>query len=150
LVFVVSTLVAARRDTRPEGGITSTGTSVFTSPVIVLFCSAFFIACIFTAPWPSLGLAGALIGLTGLFGILYVSRVILRARRLDGYTADREDWIWFMLLPMLSYIVIAASGFGLVHVPLLAPFTLGGATVLLIFIGIRNAWDVITYLAING
>ncbi len=149
LVFVASTLVAARRESRPEGVAVSAGTSVFTSPVVVIFCSVFLISCIFAAPWPSPGFAGSLIGLTGLFGVLYVSRVIFRATRLEGYIADPEDWAWFMYLPLISYIVICASGFALVHIPVHASFALAAATVMLIFIGIRNAWDVITYLALN-
>lgn len=145
LVFVVVTLVAGRR----EQPATSEGTSVFTSPTVVHFCAAFLISGIFAAPWPSPGLAGTAIGLTGIFGVLLLVRVIYRARRISSYRADLSDWIWFVGLPMIAYIVLLVGGFMLVHAPMPSSFAIGAGTLLLIFVGIHNAWDVVTYLAID-
>ena len=147
LVFVVVTLSAERRRGQPGR---SEGTSIFNSPTIIHFCIAFLISGIFAAPWPSPGLAGTSIGLAGLFGIVYIAHLVYRARRLTVYQPDFSDWIWFFGLPMAAYIVLFVAGFLLVHVPLQAAFAIGGATLLLIFIGIHNAWDVVTYLAIDN
>jgi hypothetical protein len=145
LVFVVITLVAQRRN---EGAVTGLGTSIFSSPTVVLFCAALFIASVCTAPWPSAGIAGTLIGLTGLTGIVYALRIMVRARQLESYQPDLSDWVWFTLLPLLASAAVCISGFMLVHAPLHATFALAGATILLVFIGIHNAWDVIVYMVI--
>jgi hypothetical protein len=145
LVFVVITLAAGRRD-RPT---TMEGTSVFTSPTVVHFCAAFLISGIFAAPWPSPGLAGTAIGLTGLFGVLLLTRVTYRAWRIATYRADLGDWIWFIALPTLAYFMLLVAGFALVHMPAQSSFVIGAATLLLIFVGIHNAWDVVTYLVID-
>ena len=144
LVFVVVTLAAERRRGQPG---TSEGTSIFSSPTIMHFCLAFLISGIFAAPWPSAGLAGTSIGLTGLFGFLYTSRVLYRASRITTYQPDFSDWVWFVAVPMAAYIVVCVAGFMLVHVPAQSAFAIGGATLVLIFTGIHNAWDVVTYLA---
>lgn len=146
LVFVVVTLVAGRR----EQPATSEGTSIFTSPTVVYFCTAFLVSGIFAAPWPSPGFAGTAIGLTGVFGVLLLLRVTYRAWRIATYRADLSDWIWFVALPMIAYIVLLVGGFALVHIPMPSSFAIGAATLLLIFIGIHNAWDVVTYLAIDN
>lgn len=144
LVFVVVVLSSERRRGRPGQ---NEGTSIFSSPTIMHFCIAFLISGIFAAPWPAPGLAGTAIGLAGLFGIAYISRVLYRVKRITLYEPDVSDWIWFVGLPMVTYIALCVAGFMLVHVPLQSSFAIGAATLLLIFIGIHNAWDVVTYLA---
>jgi len=47
-------------------------------------------------------------------------------------------------LPCLAYGAIALAA-----VPVQALFILAGGVMLLIFIGIRNAWDSVTYIAID-
>ena len=76
---------------------------------------------------------------------------MLRTRGLKTYSAEIDDWAWYGLLPLLSYIVILVSGTLLVCSPWarIVFFALAGATLLLVFVGIRNAWDVVTYLAIR-
>ena len=145
LVFVVSTIAAGRR----RQPATTSATSVFSTPTIMHFCLAFLISGIFAAPWPSLGLASTSIGLTGLFGIGYIADVIRRTPMLEGYDPDVGDWTWFIVLPMAAYIALCVSGFMLVHVPVPSSFAIGGLTLVLIFLGIHNAWDVVSYLSIN-
>ncbi len=147
LVFIVVTLSADRRRGQPGRG---EGTSIFNSPTIMHFCIAFLISGIFAAPWPRHALAGISVGLAGLFGIVYVTHLVVRARRLTVYQPDFSDWTWFFGLPMAAYIVLFVAGFMLVYVPSQAAFAIGGATLLLIFIGIHNAWDVVTYLAMDN
>ncbi|HUA09058.1 MAG TPA: hypothetical protein VMA98_07255 [Candidatus Acidoferrales bacterium] len=145
LVFVVVTLVAGRRD----DGITGEGTPIFSSPTVVHFTAAFFISCVAAVPWHRPSVPAVVIGCAGLFGIVISLQVVYRARRLTQYQPDRGDWMWFTVFPLLAYVVQSVAGFALPMVPVEAAFTLAAATVALIFIGIHNAWDVITYLAID-
>lgn len=77
--------------------------------------------------------------LIGLCGVAYVLRVMHRTRRLTIYTADLEDWTWYAILPLVAYAALPGQ----------ALFVLAGGVVLLTFIGIRNAWDSLTYIAIG-
>jgi hypothetical protein len=74
--------------------------------------------------------------------------VMHRTRRLTFYTADLEDWTWFTILPFVAYGAMSAGAIALAATPVQALFILAGGVVLLIFIGIRNAWDIVTYVAI--
>jgi hypothetical protein len=102
-----------------------------------------------SAPWASLYNPQVVLAIAGVFGIVYVARLILRARRFQQYRPDVEDWSWFFILPLVAYVAIAVSAV-LLSASSTAPlFIIAGATILLIFIGIHNAWDVVTFLAIQ-
>jgi hypothetical protein len=82
--------------------------------------------------------------------IVYILRVMFRAKRMTGYIPDFENWTWYTLVPLVAYGAIFASAVALPAAPIPALFALAGGVVLLIFTGIRNAWDVVTYIAIAG
>ncbi|MDQ6930376.1 MAG: hypothetical protein M3126_06900 [Candidatus Eremiobacteraeota bacterium] len=146
LMFVVVTLIAGNaRPTTANGE----GSSTFSTPTVVHFCAAFLMSGIMSAPWQSPAHAGAIIGLAGIAGILYVLRVIHKTSHLTVYKPVFEDWIWFGILPLVAYIAIAVTGVLLLVMGPQALFALAGATLLLIFIGIHNAWDIVTYIAIE-
>jgi hypothetical protein len=90
------------------------------------------------------------VALVGVYGLTYVTRIIFRTRRLSAYTADLEDWIWYAVMPLVAYGVLAAGAIAYPIVSVKALFAVGGGVVTLIFIGIRNAWDIVTYLALKG
>lgn len=146
LMFVVISLTAGSRLLR-QAGEADAGFATFSTPTVVHFCAAFFISGILSAPWWGLLPADILIGLTGLAGIVYVARAISAARCLTNYKLDLEDWAWFAVFPLAAYGAIVTAAVLLpFHAPL-ALFVLAGATMLLVFMGIRNAWDIVTYLA---
>ncbi len=144
LMFVVITLTAGleRRGTQD-------GVSTFSTPTVVHFCAALLASAILIAPWPSsLGPALA-IGVAALVGVAYSVRVIYRTWRLTTYNADLEDWTAYAILPLVAYVALLASA---VALPAFAPralFVIAGSVVLLIFLGIHNAWDTVTFLAIT-
>jgi len=146
LMFVVITLVrGGDRSSQSRDGI-----SMFSTPTVLHFCAALFISADLSAPWHSPAHAAVPVGLAGLFGAGYVLRVTYRTRRNTNYTPDTEDWVWYSVLPLVAYVATLASAIALLFVPAIALFVLAGADVLLIFIGIRNAWDVVTFLATGG
>lgn len=141
LTFIVITLVA-------RAGIIGRGDGVaaFSTPTVVHFGAVLLIAVIFTAPWPMLWYVSILLGLIGLAGILYIVVVLRRTRRQTSYELVLEDWLWHMILPFLSYVAFFCSAIALLTDPALTLFVVGTATVLLVFIGIHNSWDSVTYL----
>lgn len=150
LVFVVMTLVAGRdASTSGDSGPSPEGMSVYSTPTVVLFSTAFFISAIAVAPLPTGACYGLPIALMGLVGLFYLGRATIRGLRLDGYEADREDRAWFMFLPLVAYAAIAYAGFALsFRVPYTLP-VLAVSVLFTVLIGIRNAWDVASYLAIK-
>jgi hypothetical protein len=146
LQFVVMTLIADNI-TMPRSGDTL---SAFGSPNVVHFCAALLVSAIFSAPWHSLGPPGVATALCGGFGILYSLTVLRRAMRQRDYKPVLEDWIWHAALPILAYAALLYAGINLHRVSMDAQYLVGGAVLLLVFIGIHNAWDTVTYVTMQG
>jgi hypothetical protein len=144
LMFVVITLIAGTRVQRSSGTIAAFGT-----PNVFHFGAALLVAAILSAPWQALWIAGLLLGIFGLGGVMYVVIVIRRARRQTDYQPVLEDWLWHTVFPLVSYTALLVAAIALPGYPALALFIIGAVTVLLLFIGIHNAWDTITYVAIE-
>jgi hypothetical protein len=145
LMFVVITLV-----TRVERQNTHDGISTFSTPTVVHFCAALLISAILNAPWRSLLGPATLLGLAGLCGVVYVLCIMYRTKRLTMYRPDLDDWAWYTILPFIAYGAILVSAILLPAIPVGALFALAAGVMLLIFIGIRNAWDIVTYIATGG
>jgi len=115
----------------------------------VHFCIALLVAAILSAPWQALWPAGLLLGLCGLWGVTYAVIVVRRARRQTDYIPVLEDWLWHVVFPLVSYAALVVMALLLLGNPALALFGIGAVTVLLLFIGIHNAWDTVTYIAVE-
>lgn len=144
LMFVVMTLIAGNR-TQSTGEAVAT----YNTPTVVHFSCSLLVSATLSAPWHSLLHAGLMLGLIGLYGTAYVIYIMYRTRRVSTYRAQMEDLLWHVALPLVAYVAIVAGAILLPSVPTEALFALAGGNVLLIFIGIHNAWDVVTYIAVD-
>ena len=143
LMFVVITLIAGARVRASSGGL-----AAFGAPTVVHFSIALLVAAILSAPWQVLWNAGLLLGLSGLAGVTYDVIVVLRARRQTDYQLVLEDWLYYTAFPIVSYIAFVVAAILLPVNPAPALFVIAAATLLLLFSGIHNAWDTVTYVAI--
>ena len=57
-----------------------------------------------------------------------------------------EDWLFHALLPAVAYAILAGASFAARLYEARALFGVAAASMLLLFIGIHNAWDTATYL----
>ncbi len=146
LMFVVVTLFAG---VRVRVSSPSEAFATFNTPNVVHFGAALLVAAILSAPWQALWNAGLLLGLSGLGGVTYVVIVLRRARRQTDYQPVLEDWLWHTLFPLVSYTALVVAAIVLPGNPAPALFVIGAGTVLLLFIGIHNAWDNVIYIAIE-
>jgi hypothetical protein len=69
--------------------------------------------------------------------------------RLVSYQLVLSDWLWYTLLPLIAYSALLVAGILLPISPALALFVIAAGT-LLVIMGIRNAWDVVTYMVIEA
>ena len=146
LLFVVITLIA---QVRVRASSPSDGIAVFSTPNVFHFGAALLVAAILSAPWQALWNAALLLGLSGLGGATYVVIVLRRARRQKDYQPVLEDWLWHTVFPLVSYTALVVAALVLPGHPAPALFVIAAGTVLLLFIGIHNAWDNVTYIAIE-
>src|SRR5207248_4373708 len=144
LLFVVATLIAR---VRARVSSPSEAFATFNTPNVVHFGAALLVAAILSAPWQALWQAGLLLGLSGLGGMIYVVIVLRRARRQTDYQPVLEDWLWHTVFPLVSYTALLVAAMLLPGNPALALCVIGAGTVLLLFIGIHNAWDNVIFIA---
>ncbi len=140
LQFVVLTLIAEK----PQLASAEAG-SAFATPTIVHFGSALLLSAIHRAPWHSVTPVAVLWGLVGLGGALYTVNTVRRMRAQQAYHPDWEDWLFHVGLPLAAYLVLAVSALVASSREHEALFALAGATLSLLFIGIHNAWDAVSY-----
>ena len=148
LQFVVIALVAEANKQSGRGQETD-GQSIaaFGTPTIVHFCAVLFVAAILSAPWPGLSSIALALGVSGVAGLVYGVIVVRRARRQTGYRPVFEDWLWFSVLPLIAYALLLVSAILLPSHPQRVPFAIAVTSLLLLFVGIHNAWDSVTYIA---
>jgi len=145
LQFVVLTLITEAGMVRGAGETLS----AFGSPNVVHFCAALLVSAIFSAPWHGLGPPGVAVAVAGVCGFIYSIAVMRRALRQRDYKPVLEDWIWHAALPLVAYAALVHAGIQLARVSPDAMFIVGGSTLLLVFIGIHNAWDTVTYVTLE-
>jgi hypothetical protein len=131
----------------------STGTTrdidTWGTPTIVHFCTVLLVSAIVSAPWRLLSSAALTLGLCGVAGVVYGLVTLRRARTITQYKPVFEDWLWHIVLPLFAHGLLIASAIALTFRPALALFGVAAMTLLLLFIGIHNAWDTVTYVAVG-
>jgi hypothetical protein len=140
LQFVVLALIAEKPPPRAaEAG------GAFVTPTIVHFSAALLLSALLRAPWHSVSGVAALWGLVGAGGLVYTFIVAKRMRAQGAYKPEFEDWLFHVVLPFAAYALLPLSAFAVASHTHEALFAVGGAALLLLFIGIHNAWDGIAY-----
>ena len=144
LQFVVLTLIAERR--LPDAARAG---AAFSTPTIVHFSVVLGVSALFRMPWNDSSAITAICGSVGVLGIAYTVVVTRRMHAQTAYEPDLEDWSFHIGLPLLAYLVLAGSAYlGLSNMRV-ALFAVGGAALVLLFAGIHNAWDAISYHVLN-
>lgn len=143
LQFVVMALAAETR--RADGG----AIDAYATPTVVHFCVALFVSAILSAPWHGLGGPAIALGVCGVFGVAYALIATRRATRQTGYAPVFEDWLFHTILPLVAYVALLVSALMLSRHAEAALFPVAAVVLLLLFIGIHNAWDTVTFLTLS-
>jgi hypothetical protein len=146
LMFVATTLIAGL-DTHES--IANAGISTFNTPTVVQFCAVLLLAGILSAPWDAFSSVRLLLGLFGVGMIFYQFIIMRRMWRMPHYQSTLEDWLWYMVLPLLAYVLLIVAAAVLSKNPPPALYIVGLAMILLLIVGIRNSWDNVTFLAVR-
>lgn len=141
LMFVVIALVADSSLPRTADSLGAFGT-----PNVIHFVAVLLLAAILSAPWQRLENVAHVVGLMAVAGVIYVLIVLRRMLRQRGYKPVMEDWVWHLFLPMIAYATLFVGAAGLSHDQQWAMFAIGAVALLLLFIGIHNAWDTVAYV----
>ena len=141
LQFVVMALIASL----PRAPGSAQAGAAFATPNIVHFGCALLLSAVLCAPWHGIGGPAIFLGLLGLHGVAYEIVVARRMQKQTAYRPEFEDWLFHVLLPIAAYVVLAVSAYAALSHAHAALFGVAAAALLLLFAGIHNAWDAVTY-----
>jgi hypothetical protein len=127
-------------------GHTQTGVRAFISPTATHFTTVLVASSVMLVPGLPMALLGTLLAVGGFGGLVYTAWT-------GGHRRWREsklpflDWIWFIGLPVSCYALLLASGAAIAMSLAIGLYAVAAAMLLLIVAGIRNAWDVVLWVA---
>ncbi len=142
LQFVVIALRAESRSIGEEKAVQAFGT-----PTVVHFCTVLLIAALLSTPGHTANTLGLSVSFLGLAGVSYACWVVRQARRQTGYAPVFEDWLFHAGLPILAYLSLLVFGVVAFHHPVTALYVIAGVSLLLLYVGIHNAWDAAVYMS---
>lgn len=140
LTFVVVTLTAGR-----ERGASLRGAGLYLTPTVVHFVTVFAISAVTMVPGLRGGWAAIAIALIAAFGLGCALR---SAFGISGPNSPHWSDFWLYAgVPLAIYAALLASAAGLWFGLSWASLALAGLLLTLMLVGIRNAWDTITWIA---
>jgi hypothetical protein len=143
LQFVAAALIADL-----DAPATSASVDAFATPTIVHFSSVLLMSAVLSAPWETMTPLALLLAIAGVGGVVYAMIIARRSRRQRAYQPVFEDWLFHVILPACAYATLIAGGYLVRATAAAGLFVVAAAVMLLLFIGIHNAWDTVTYLVL--
>ena len=144
LQFVVMALIADMPAMEQE----SNAVAVFSTPSIVNFGAVLLLSAVLVMPWHSITPISMVWGVAGAVGILYTAITGWRFSRQRAYTPVFEDYFFRVIMPVIGYAVLGAAAFVAKNHERAALFQVAAVALVLLFIGIHDAWDNATYLVL--
>ncbi len=147
LLFVVVTLTAGF-----ERSSAMRGAALFMTPTMVHFAVVLSISAVAVAPRLPLNVQAALMALVTLAGLANAMRASLGiARPMPDATAPHWSDFWcYGAAPTLLYVGLLTACALLLARVAWAPQALAALLLALLLLGIRNAWDLVTWIAPQG
>lgn len=146
ITFVVIVLVReTMHATRPEG------LGAFVTPTIVHFGGVLALAAFLSMPHQHLISLSAGFALAGIAGTIYGGFIAANMRRAgEQYVPVLEDWLWNVIVPTLVYGSLAVMAVLIWRWPEQSMYGVAILSLVMLFIGIRNAWDIAVWMTTRG
>jgi hypothetical protein len=142
LLFVVATLNGGR-----EVSAVTRATKTYLTPTVFHFAVVVTVSALATAPELPTFFAGLALGACALAGLLYSIWVCVRLsqNKLEGQ--HWSDFWYFGAAPVVTYLALGAAAAAVWMAPATVPYDTAFLLLVLMLLGIRNAWDLVTWLA---
>jgi hypothetical protein len=146
LTFVVIALIreVLQKGTRPAG------LAAFVTPTIVHFGGLLALSAFMTMPHQHVATLSVGLGVGGLAGVIYGGFVgvnMARHKSQAQYVPVMEDWLWNVILPTFVYGCLLATAELIWIRPEQSLYVVAVLSLLLLLIGIHNAWDIAVWMS---
>ncbi len=144
LLFVVVTLTSGF-----ERSQALRGSALYMTPAAIQFAVVLTVSAVAIVPGLPLWGTAALFGLIALVGIFYAIRTCIGiSRPIDNNNPPHWSDMWmYGVTPAIAYVVFVAAAVAVWTRADWAPYAVAAVLMALLLVGIRNAWDLITWIA---
>jgi hypothetical protein len=144
LLFVVVTLTSGFERTQALRG-----SALYMTPTAIQFSVVLTVSAVAIVPGLPLWATAWLFGLIALVGLFYAVRTCLGiGRPIDATNPPHWSDLWmYGATPAIAYFGLAIAAIAVWVRADWAPFAMAAVLLALLLIGIRNAWDLITWIA---
>ncbi len=143
LLFVVVTLTAGQ-----ERSSAQQGQSVFITPTVFHFAMVMVFSAVALAPGLATRTIGLLLGVCAVAALVNAIVVALRMfLRKAVQPPHWSDYWYYGAAPVVIYALLVASAACVWPSATIAAYAVGVTLLLLLLLGIRNAWDLVTWIA---
>jgi hypothetical protein len=144
LTFVVIALAADSKR------VNLNGLRAYVTPTIVHFGTVLALAAYLSMPHQAVLSLSVGFGACGLAGLIYIGVIAKKIGRIaPEYMPVHEDWIWNVILPAICYGALVAIAFLIWRRPEQCMYGVAVVSLLLMFIGIHNAWDIAVWNSVR-
>jgi hypothetical protein len=144
LTFVVIALAADSRR------VIETGLRAYITPTIVHFGNVLALAAFMSVPGQNALSLSFGFGLAGAVGVIYAGVIVVGMRRnASRYVPVFDDWLWHAILPTAVYAALLVMAFLTRRRIEQSLYGVAASSILLLFVGIHNAWDVAVSISVN-
>lgn len=141
LLFIVTSLMAGRPASATERGV-----KLFTSPVVFHLASVLAISALALVPDGEGRSTLTIMSAWAAFGLVYTVRLATQLRTIPDPSDGSDAW-WYGVAPAATYLALAAAIALAWARTLHAPYLMALCVLVLLLLTIRNAWDLVTWLA---
>jgi hypothetical protein len=141
LLFVVATLSTSRETS-------SYAARIYMTPTVFHFAVVVVMSGVALAPAVTPILAGLAVGAAALVGLIYMA--LVSATILSGKIPTPPHWtdVWcYGVMPAAIYLALGGAAATIFSGWPHAAFAVAALMMTLLMMGVRNAWDLVTYLA---
>jgi hypothetical protein len=122
----------------------------FVNPTLLYYFQVFLVSCLAVMPLQSPFIYIGAFATLGILNIVLTSKVYWRIRVIHSEDEiDIRHWIWHLLLPFTTGLLLLASAIGFLLGIQLAPLGLAIADLLCLTIGLHNTWILTLWLALH-
>jgi hypothetical protein len=144
LTFVVIALAA------DSNRVNARALRAYVTPIIVHFSVVLGLAAYLSMPHQGVLSLSVGFGIAGAAGLVYVGVIGSSIGNISkDYVPVLEDWIWNAVLPGIAYCALLAIALLIWHRPEQCMYGVAVVSLLLLIIGIHNAWDIAVWNTVH-
>ena len=142
VIFIVATLTAGLETSRA-----SRGARLYITPIVFHFVIVVIVSAISAVPDLPAGAVGVMLAFCAFSGLAYTATTTMGMFSIKGQDEpDRSDKLFYCVLPIIAYLGLAGATAAVWLAPGIAALAIGAMMLFLLLLGIRNAWDLATFL----